>query len=51
MEIAEFRDSENMIASQYHSEFKSRPLNPSKIHQHLVLRALQHMQEAMEATA
>lgn len=51
MEIAEFRDSENMIASQYHSEFKSRPLNPSKIHQHLVLRALQHMQEAMEAAA
>ncbi len=51
MEIAEYRDSENMIASQYHSEFKSRPLAPSRIHQHLVMRALQFKQRLLEATA
>lgn len=51
MEIAELRGNENMIASQYHSEFKSRPLNPSRIHQHLVLRALQYRQQILEASA
>ena len=51
MEIAEYRDNENMIASQYHSEFKSRPLAPSRIHQHLVMRALLFRQRLLEATA
>lgn len=42
MEILEFRDRENAIATQYHSEFKSRPLSPSKVHTHLVEHALQY---------
>lgn len=42
MEILEFRDRENSIATQYHSEFKSRPLSPSKVHIHLVEHSLQH---------
>lgn len=42
MEILEFKDRENAIATQYHSEFKSRPLSPSKVHTHLVEHALQH---------
>lgn len=42
MEILEFRNRENAIATQYHSEFKSRPLSPSKVHRHLVEHALQY---------
>ncbi len=41
MEILELRDRENFIATQYHSEFKSRPLNPSRVHEFLVLKALE----------
>ncbi|MCL4314130.1 MAG: CTP synthase (glutamine hydrolyzing) [Candidatus Thermoplasmatota archaeon] len=42
MEILELSDRENFIATQYHSEFKSRPLNPSKVHEYLVLKAFEH---------
>ncbi len=42
MEILEFRDRENAIATQYHSEFKSRPLSPSKVHLHLIEQALEY---------
>ncbi|MGC8609638.1 MAG: glutamine amidotransferase-related protein, partial [Thermoplasmata archaeon] len=40
MEILEKKDDDKFIATQYHSEFKSRPLNPSKVHEHLVQQAL-----------
>lgn len=40
MEIAEFAGRTDFIATQYHAEFKSRPLTPSKVHRHLVLEAL-----------
>ena len=42
MEILELNDRDNYIATQYHSEFKSRPLSPSKVHMHLVLSALEY---------
>ncbi len=42
MEILELSDRDNYIATQYHAEFKSRPLSPSKVHTHLVLKALEH---------
>ena len=51
MEIAEMADRDNMIATQYHSEFKSRPLHPSRVHEHLVLKALQYRQQMLEAAA
>ncbi|MCL6090405.1 MAG: CTP synthase [Candidatus Thermoplasmatota archaeon] len=51
MEIAEFRDSENLIAVQYHSEFKSRPLYPSRVHLYLINKALEYKQQVLEATA
>ena len=51
MEIAELDGSDNFIATQYHSEFKSRPLNPSKVHLHLVKQALEYKQQVLEATA
>ena len=41
MEIAEIRGKNNFIATQYHSEFQSRPLNPSRVHKYLVQRALE----------
>ncbi|MHB8360359.1 MAG: CTP synthase [Thermoplasmataceae archaeon] len=44
MEIVEFLDRDNFIASQYHSEFRSRPLSPSKLHLHLVKKALEYKQ-------
>ncbi len=40
MEILEKENDDKFIATQYHSEFKSRPLNPSKVHEHLVKQAL-----------
>ncbi len=49
MEIAELPDRDNFIASQYHSEFKSRPLNPSKLHLHLVKKALEYKEMQKEA--
>ena len=48
MEIAELKDRDNFIASQYHSEFKSRPLNPSKLHLHLVKKALEYKENRKE---
>ncbi len=42
MEILELNDRKNFIASQYHAEFKSRPLNPSKLHLNLVKCALEY---------
>jgi len=44
MEIVEFPSQDNFIASQYHSEFRSRPLSPSKLHLHLVKKALEYKQ-------
>ena len=49
MEIAELPDRDNFIASQYHSEFKSRPLNPSILHLHLVKKALEYKEMQKEA--
>ncbi len=40
MEILEKDNDDKFIATQYHSEFKSRPLKPSKVHEHLVKQAL-----------
>lgn len=40
MEIAELAGRSDFIATQYHAEFRSRPLNPSRVHRHLVLEAL-----------
>lgn len=51
MEIAELKERDNFIAVQYHSEFKSRPLNPSKVHRHLITKALEYKQQELEATA
>lgn len=51
MEIAELKNNDSYIATQYHSEFKSRPLHPSKVHQHLVEKALAYKQQVLEATA
>lgn len=42
MEISELTDRRNFIATQYHSEFKSRPLKPSKVHRLLVQSALEY---------
>ena len=46
MEILELADRENFIATQYHSEFKSRPLNPSRVHEYLVLKAAEKAGES-----
>ncbi|SMD30547.1 glutamine hydrolyzing CTP synthase [Picrophilus oshimae] len=48
MEILELSDRDNYIATQYHAEFKSRPLNPSKVHMHLVLKALEYRRNIYE---
>ncbi len=45
MEISELSDRRNFIATQYHSEFKSRPLRPSPVHRFLVLKALEYKKE------
>ncbi len=45
MEILELTDRDNFIASQYHSEFKSRPLAPSRLHKHLVESSLAFKKE------
>ena len=45
MEILELTDRDNYIATQYHSEFKSRPLSPSRVHMHLVLSALEYQRK------
>lgn len=45
MEIAELSGRQNFIATQYHSEFKSRPLRPSPVHKFLVEKALEYSKE------
>lgn len=45
MEIIELKDNDRFIATQYHSEFKSRPLAPSKMHLFLVENALKFNKE------
>ncbi len=45
MEISEMADRQNFIATQYHSEFKSRPLRPSVVHKFLVENALEYKNE------
>lgn len=45
MEISELVDRQNFIATQYHSEFKSRPLRPSPVHKFLVMKALEYKKE------
>ncbi len=42
MEILELSGRKNFIATQYHSEFKSRPLLPSRVHKYLVEMALEY---------
>jgi len=49
MEILELRGETRVFAVQYHSEFLSRPLNPSKLHLHLVREALKHKNELTHA--
>ncbi len=39
MEIAEVKGNRTYISSQFHAEFKSRPLSPSRLHLHLVKMA------------
>ncbi len=45
MEFLELKDRKNFIASQYHCEFKSRPLSPSILHERLVMNALKYKKE------
>jgi CTP synthase len=44
MEIAEFADHPYFVASQFHPEFKSRPLRPSPLHFGLVQASLERKQ-------
>ena len=48
MEIAEIQSSPGMIAVQYHSEFLSRPLRPSRTHEFLVKSALHYKERVLE---
>ncbi|MFQ6128994.1 MAG: glutamine hydrolyzing CTP synthase [Thermoplasmata archaeon] len=45
MEIAEFSDHPYFMASQFHPEFKSRPLRPSPLHYGLVRASLEKKRE------
>ncbi len=42
MEIFELKDHPFYVGSQFHPEFKSRPLNPSKLHYGLVKAAIEY---------
>ncbi len=42
MEILELKDNDNYIATQYHAEFTSRPLNPSKVHLYFIKKSLEY---------
>ena len=44
MEILEMKDRKNFLASQFHAEFLSRPLNPSRLHLHFIKSALEFKQ-------
>ena len=48
MEIAEVQSNPGMLAVQYHSEFLSRPLRPSRAHEFLVLSSLKHKEHLLE---
>jgi CTP synthase len=48
MEILELKGRENFIASQFHAEFKSRPLKPSLLHLHFVKMAMKFKKEKVE---
>ena len=50
MEIAEIPTHPGMISVQYHSEFLSRPLRPSVVHEFLVREALKYKDQYIEAT-
>jgi CTP synthase len=45
MEILELDDRDNYIATQYHAEFQSRPLNPSKVHLYFIKKSLEYRKE------
>ncbi|WP_394334736.1 glutamine hydrolyzing CTP synthase [Ferroplasma acidiphilum] len=45
MEILELNDRDNYIATQYHAEFQSRPLNPSKVHLYFIKKSLEYRKE------
>jgi CTP synthase len=45
MEILELKDRDNYIATQYHAEFQSRPLNPSKVHLYFIKKSLEYRKE------
>ncbi|MEM0140293.1 MAG: CTP synthase (glutamine hydrolyzing) [Ferroplasma sp.] len=42
MEILELRGHDNYIATQYHAEFQSRPLNPSRVHLYFIKKSLEY---------
>ncbi|MCL4421202.1 MAG: CTP synthase [Candidatus Thermoplasmatota archaeon] len=48
MEIAELKGETSLFAVQFHSEFLSRPTNPSKLHLHLVKEALKHKDHLLQ---
>ncbi len=48
MEILEIKNRKNFIASQFHAEFKSRPLKPSPLHLHLVKMAFEFRKEKVQ---
>ncbi|MHB1440385.1 MAG: glutamine hydrolyzing CTP synthase [Cuniculiplasma sp.] len=48
MEILEIKGRRNFIASQFHAEFKSRPLRPSPLHLHLVKMAMDFKNEKVK---
>lgn len=45
MEIAHLKNHRFYIASQYHPEFKSRPMAPAPLYYHLVKAAIEHKSE------
>ena len=48
MEILEIKDRKNFMASQFHAEFKSRPLKPSPLHLHLVKMAMEYKKDKIQ---
>ncbi len=42
MEVLELKGHDNYIATQYHAEFQSRPLNPSKVHLYFIKKSLEY---------
>ncbi len=48
MEIMEFLGRKDYIATQFHAELKSRPMNPSKVHINLVKSALEYQKAKLK---